>query len=150
MVRVADDYCRASLGGASSRAGQSFLVLPREIPLVVSDEAIVLVRDSVGWIAVDCVTTPRRFHDELEVCVTDVRVRKDSRGAGQQVPAPQDFWRSFTTAVGDVELASQIQPIDAAESGTVEVKKTYSALDGWFGIACPQPIIGRLIDGQAF
>jgi hypothetical protein len=146
MVRVADDYCRASLAGASSHAGQSFLVLPRKISLVVSDEAIVLVRDSVGWIAVDCVTTSRRLHNEFEVCMMDVHPRKCSGCSGQQALAPQDLRCSFAAAVGYVEPASQIQPIDAAESGPVEVKKTYGALDESLGIAGPQPIISRLID----
>jgi hypothetical protein len=67
MVRVADNNERAAMCGAQCGVGKTLLVGPGEIPLVVTNETVVIVGNCVGRIAVNYIPRSGGFHDRFKI-----------------------------------------------------------------------------------
>ena len=73
MMRIAYDHPDASRCRSPRNFCESFLVRPREITLVVSHEAVVVMRNRIDRIAVDHVTLSSAIEHRLKIAALESR-----------------------------------------------------------------------------
>src|ERR1035437_6713500 len=110
-------------------ARKPLLIFPREVPLVVTDETVVVMRHGVRRIAV---------HQIAFLCFGDGLLEVDGKQLGsaqspcrrcEEVVPPKRGSRALSSAERYIELALLVKPIHAAESCSIQVKKPNCSIE---------------------
>src|ERR1035437_6210620 len=128
-------------------ARKPFLILPREVPLVVTDETVVVMRHCVRRIAV---------HQVAFLCIGEGRFEVDGKQLGpaqspcrrcKEIVLPKRGSRALPSAERHIELTLLIEPIHAAKSCSIQIKKPNCSLEWRFRATFPKAVVGPLVYG---